>query len=170
MVNFFSKKISIIPIGPSILPIELDENEIKKIKNRIAPDREFVISIFGQGSKKNEFLIPVIKMLNEEGLKTKLLFIGKFPFHSINTLKKKAEELGVAEFLYFTGYLPSEEVYKHLCASDIFISLENVDKRGRGGISTKSGSLAAAYAAGLPIIGTKGDMTDDFFKNLENIF
>ena len=170
ILNLFSKKIFIIPIPSNILPIKLDENEIKKIKNRIAPNKEFVISIFGQDPKKSEVLIPVIKILNEQGIKVKLLFVGNFPTHWINNLKERSKELGITELLYFTGYLSPDEVYKHLCASDLFISLENIDKKGQGGVSTKSGSIAAAYAAGLPIIGTKGDMTDDFFKNLENIF
>jgi len=169
ILNLFSKKISIIPVGPNILPIKLDEDEIKKIKDRIAPDKELVISMFGQNPKKNELLIPVTKIFSEQGLKIKFLFIGNFSPHWINNLKEKGKELGITEFLYFTGYLPPDEVYKYLSVSDLFISLEDLDKRGWGGVSTKSGSIAAAYAAGLPIIGTKGDMTDNFFKNLENI-
>jgi len=168
--NLFSKKIFIIPVPPNILPIELDKNEIKEIKNKIAPNKEFIISTFGQDIRTYYLLLPVIKILSNEKLKIKFLFIGKLPSDWINNFKEKAKEMGILHLLHFTGYLNSEEVYKYLSVSDLYISLDYVDERGWGGTSIKRTSLSAAYAAGLPIIGTKGDMTDDFFKNLENIF
>jgi len=76
-------------------------------------------------------------------------------------------------FLYFKLKFKRFKICTNFHEISILINLGDFKHLGiamRGGISTKSGSLAAAYAAGLPIIGTKGDMTDDFFKNLENIF
>ncbi|NJL76462.1 MAG: glycosyltransferase [Saprospiraceae bacterium] len=59
-------------------------------------------------------------------------------------------------YLHITGYLNREEVYKHLKCSDLFMQFST----GEGGVCNKSGSLAAAFVAGLPILGNKGDMTN----------
>jgi hypothetical protein len=47
--------------------------------------------------------------------------------------------------------------------------LDYVSPKGEGGTCSKSGSLAAAFAAGLPIFATKGDMTNQLLLNQSNV-
>lgn len=64
----------------------------------------------------------------------------------------------------------AEIIVQALLESDIFIQLESVSPHGYGGVSSKSGTTAAAMHLGIPIISTCGDMTDqELFKHAENI-
>jgi hypothetical protein len=60
--------------------------------------------------------------------------------------------------IHSTSFLEADEVYRHLKASDVFMSVTNFTEKG--GSNNKSGALAAAFAAGLPILGAFGDMTN----------
>ncbi len=63
--------------------------------------------------------------------------------------------------LIITGTLSPtgmEECFNNL---NLFIHMERIDAQGRGGASLKNGSLAAALNWGLPVITSKGDMTDE---------
>ena len=63
--------------------------------------------------------------------------------------------------LTITGTLSPDGIEKYFDSLDIFIHMEKVDAHGRGGASLKNGSLAAALNWGLPVITSKGDMTDE---------
>lgn len=63
--------------------------------------------------------------------------------------------------LTITGTLSSDGIEKCFNNLNMFIHMEKVDAHGRGGASLKNGSLAAALNWGLPVITSKGDMTDE---------
>lgn len=75
----------------------------------------------------------------------------------------------VPEDVHFTGYLPGEEVAKWLTRADVFLLPDYVSKTGAGGTCLKSGSLAAAIAAGLPVIGMSGKMNDRLLSQVEGL-
>jgi glycosyltransferase involved in cell wall biosynthesis len=52
----------------------------------------------------------------------------------------------------------------------VFVLPDVVSPHGEGGTCLKSGSLAAAFAAGLPVIGVRGDMTGLPLRHGENIW
>lgn len=68
--------------------------------------------------------------------------------------------------LVITGMLSPNEMEDSLNKLNMFIHMEKLDPQGRGGSSLKNGSLAAALNWGLPVITSKGDMTD--VTNLQN--
>jgi glycosyltransferase involved in cell wall biosynthesis len=166
----FRNKVHRIPIGSNILPIYVSDNEKEGLRAKIANSKEIIISTFGSNPRRNDVLVRIIKRLKDENIPSKLLIIGKFPDKWIEAIKVKAKELEISDAIYFTGFIKSEDVYRHLSISDIFIILEEIYPGGWGGVSTKSTSLASAFAAGLPAIGSKGGMTDeDFFIHEDNI-
>lgn len=63
--------------------------------------------------------------------------------------------------LIITGTLSPTEIEECFNNLNLFVHMEKVDARGRGGASLKNGSLAAALYWGLPVITSKGDMTDE---------
>ena len=169
MLWLFGKKISLVAMGSNILPIDVSDSERAQLKKKISPPADFIISSFGSNPRKNDLLLDVIKRFKDEGILIKLLFIGNYPRDWVQSIKIAAKEKNIEDLIYITGLIEPQEVYKHLTISDVFIQLENIDRKGWGGVSTRSTTLAAAYAAGLPIIGNQGEMTDDFFHNKENI-
>jgi len=65
------------------------------------------------------------------------------------------------ENLIITGTLTATDIENCFNKLTIFMHLEKVDMKERGGASLKNGSLAAALNWGLPVITSKGDMTDE---------
>lgn len=169
MLYFFSSKITIIPVGSSISQINIYENDRSILKQRLTPSGEFLISTFGCNPKNNHILFDALKKITQEGIPTRLLLIG-FSNEWINKMKKKADGLGINDKIIFTGILNRSDIYRFLCISDLFITLEELDYRGWGGISIKSSSVASAFAAGLPILSNRGDMTGNFFRHGENAY
>lgn len=172
MLKIFKKKIIIIPIGSSSIPIEITYEEKNSLRKKFSFNDEIIISTFGGGLQRRYDVI--LKALKEYNMVRKIkpslrvLFIGNLGKKMINLLKNMAKDLEINNYIYFTGYLKMSDVYKYLAISDIFIMIDLYE--GKGGISIKSAALASAYAAGLPIIGNRGDLTDDFFQDKENIF
>ncbi len=164
MLSLFKSKIEIIPIGSNFLPVSMSEDERSSLRNLIAPNNEFIISTIGfNDSYKNDSLI--LKAINNINLtserKVKFLIIGGLGNN--NCIKDR----NLIRDIYFTEFLDHENAYKHLSVSDLFIMLST---DVRGGISLKSGSIASAYCAGLPIISTSGKLTDPCFKHLGNVY
>ncbi|HWA33622.1 MAG TPA: glycosyltransferase family 4 protein [Cyclobacteriaceae bacterium] len=76
----------------------------------------------------------------------------------------------VGRYVSFFDGAAAADISNLLNHTDVFLHLEYVSARGEGGICSKSSVVSAAMAAGLPIIGTFGDMTDTtLYKNAENI-
>ncbi len=152
-------KITRIPIGSNIVPVTLSPLRLFELKRQYAPDGEFLFVSFG--IRDQEAAVKVIDDLVKEGLPVKLLLLGNLSGAAIQRLNLQIGDLGLENRVVVTGYLPSDRLFEVLSCGNAFILLEEK----RGGLTTKSGSLAAAYAAGLPVIGTAGHMTDDFFRN-----
>ncbi|MFW5760162.1 MAG: glycosyltransferase family 4 protein [Cyclobacteriaceae bacterium] len=122
------------------------------------------ISSFGAGLKYADQMIRVIEELKIKipALDVHLVLIGK-----VEVLTYSGHRPTVS----ITGYADAYQVARTLSQSDIFLLPMEVKKNGWGGISTKSGSLAAALAHQLPVITTKGKMTDEaIFQHEENIY
>lgn len=62
------------------------------------------------------------------------------------------------------GRLSASDVSAHLQMTDIFL-MPHVP-----GLSAKRGTLMAALEHGLPVVGTKGAMTDSFWSNVPGVF
>ncbi|MER3446534.1 MAG: hypothetical protein C4291_06665 [Candidatus Dadabacteria bacterium] len=168
-IEIFDKKVTKIPIGSNILPVYISDRDKRELRRQISSDQEIIISTFGANPRRNYLLLRVIKKLREEKLPVKFLVIGGFPKDWIEAIKIEVKELELDDAICFTGFLKSEDVYRYLSISDLFVILEGINSKGRGGISIKNTSLTAAFAAGLPIIGNRGHMTSDFLNNRENI-
>ncbi len=118
------------------------------------PGRKWVISTFGRRNLQN--LTAAIQQLPDAGL----LVIGQ----------TNEAHPGITPGIHFTGYLPASEIYKWLHYTDVFALPDPVTYGGRGGTSLKSGSLAAAFAAALPVIGVAGDMSAPPLEHGNNIW
>jgi glycosyltransferase involved in cell wall biosynthesis len=136
----------LIQIGSNIPAVYIPDEQLKALQQEIAPDGEFIIATFGK--RDHVALLRWFEKLVQLRPNTKLLICGKTPDISIKEQLQK--------HIHVTGFLSREELFKYLKCSDMFVQIS----MGKGGVCSKSGSLAAAFAAGLPILGNKGDMTN----------
>ena len=147
------KRVSIIPISSNIPTVAKSTDELKALKNWIAPQKEIIISFLGV--RNIDISLQVLKQVKAQGYKIKILIIGK-------TLREVCKD---EDYVYRTGILPLDELGQYLQISDILILPENKES----GCSFKSGSLMAGLKNGLTVLTNKGRMTDDLLKDGENI-
>jgi len=167
MLRPFKNKIEIIPVGSNFKNTSTTETELKKLRISITPNNHYLISTFSTNIDRLSLILKILSLLQDEAFPIKLLIIG-----SINKekLAHQLKESKLNDSVILTGYLESDNVFKHLKISDLFVFMGSFNERGYTGASTKYTSLVAAYSAGLPVFAIKGYMTDDFFSHMNNIY
>ena len=156
-LGLFKYKIALIPVGPNF-------NLSRKVDYRFRTGPVRIVT-FGFSLSRNYLIYEVAQRFAG---KVEWYVLGKFD----NDLQSKIAKRYNDEYqIYFTGTIEDDEIDKYMKSADIFLLQEDVDKNGIGGIGTKSGIIVAAFAAALPIVGTKGHLTDEnFFINKQNCF
>lgn len=148
-----------IPIGSNIAcapPTGFDRNAWRA---RWGLDSDhWLLSYFGflNASKGSATLIESLAHLRRQGRPAHLLMIGGQVGSSDPTnqaylaqVETRSAQLGLTDFVHWTGFVPPAEVSAHLLASDVCV-LPYQDGAGRS-----RGSLMAALAHGLPIVTTQ---------------
>lgn len=147
------KTVTKIPIASNIPVENIDSEENVALKSKIAPNGEFIVAFIGK--RDLSIVSKAIKRLITNGLRLRLLLIGK-----TNNLQ------GIDEnYIYHTGILDISDLSKFVSIADCMVIPESQD----AGCSFKSGSLAAALSFGLPVISSKGIMTDEILQDRRNI-
>jgi glycosyltransferase involved in cell wall biosynthesis len=158
--RFSRKDIEVIPVGSNILSENNSDGVIEALRSRIAPNGEKIISTFGV--RDHFLLIKVFKEILQQRNDCRLLICGE-----IANISLYGE---IAGYTYITGYLPSPQIYDYLRTSDLFILPDPLYEGKFGGTSNKSTTLAAALAAGLPVIGVRGDMNNNLLKKVPELY
>lgn len=160
-IEFYKKYLPspthLLPIGSNIPMVEIDQSHLNELReSMLESDSAPVIISFGIRNLK--LLTVAFVKLKQEFPKAVLLVFGK------------GIELPTQEGIICLGYQPSFEIYHYFNLGSIFVVLDYSSSQGKGGSSNKSGTLAAAMASGLPVIGIKGDMNNPILKHGENIW
>ncbi len=142
----------VLPVGANISDDMPDEGTRQQLRQSCLPNKQFVISTFGR--RNFSAIAAAIASWPDTGL----LIVGQ----------SSANRLGSE--VYTTGCVAASEVGMWLRCGDIFVLPDPRTPDGTGGTSLKSGSLAAAFAAGLPVIGVTGDLTAPPLAHGENIW
>jgi glycosyltransferase involved in cell wall biosynthesis len=159
---------AVIPVASNILPISLSPEERLSNRNAMLVKKEkFILTTFGSNLRDT---LRYIDILSESNLADRVLFlvIGKIKqsdVDKVNAINKKGKLR-----IILTGYVTDKEVSRYLSIADLFLMFFPMIDKVRSGINTKSGSLAAAFAHGLPVVSQRGIMTDDVFVHLENCY
>ena len=161
---YTNKPIHLIPIGSNIIPVAITKNELTITRQQLMTNSGPIISTFG--IRNQDILLQVFEQVVQQLEHVNLIIVGNLNL-SASTYKIYQQ---LQHRIHVTGYLPREDVFRCLSASDVFFIPDPVTSKGEGGSSNKSGSLAAALAAGLPIIGTKGDMNNDLLREMPGVF
>ncbi|MBI2932430.1 MAG: glycosyltransferase family 4 protein [Planctomycetes bacterium] len=162
----FASRARVLPIGSAILPVPLTHADRETLRARLAPGGEILLATFGLHARRRHLdrLIEALHGLRAAGHAAKLLILGaqgdpRSPAH--DRIVRKIEELRMGDAVVMTGYLEAPDLFRHLAIADLFVHL---DFDPHGGISTKSGTVIAACAAGLPIVANLSRVTDAPFR------
>jgi glycosyltransferase involved in cell wall biosynthesis len=162
--NYTHKPVHLIPIGSNILPVPVTDEELRVIRQRIAPNGEGVISTFGLRSQ--DLLLQVFEEVLRQQPHTRLLICSKL---KVSASQQECYEQ-LKSKIVVTGFMDASDVYRHLRASDVYFMPDYVNERGEGGTCNKSTSLATGLVAGLPVVGTRGDMNNSLLLKTPGVF
>jgi len=160
MLSGLHRDIRVIPVGANMVVEPLSDTARVQLREKYLPKASFVVATFG--NRNISELKQAVGRLREAGVG--LLVCGATP-----PLAPPPKERGGGEVAH-TGYLSPVELSSCLQCADLFVLPDPVTPDGEGGTSLKSGSLAAAFAAGLPVVGVRGDMSREPLRHGENIW
>jgi glycosyltransferase involved in cell wall biosynthesis len=154
-----------IPSNISMLETSAQmEERIVEIKNK----HPFIMLCFG--NHNHQFLIEACALLKKEGYAFYLILMGAINDRDLKQIKSLIAEHALQQHVLCTGFVSEWDVNCYFKSADLYVQVESLTNKGEGGLCAKSGSLATAYQFGLPVMGTKGDITESFFKDEENVF
>jgi glycosyltransferase involved in cell wall biosynthesis len=160
LLQQYGKKAFVIPVGsniPIIPPTEQTDCVSKDLHSK-----DVVLGIFGFGIRGMDVLCAAMVELKKEIPNLKLLALGAYSKSTLGALATIIDRLDLNENIVIPGYLSANEVAAHFHRIDIFLSLDPSESLEQWtGTGTKSGTLATAMGYGKPIIGVKGELTDE---------
>ncbi|MDP1842871.1 MAG: glycosyltransferase [Sediminibacterium sp.] len=118
----------------------------------------------------NKILEALYILSSAKKIKLEYHIIGNLPPKLVENLHIKIKSLGIEELVIIHGFLANNFIENIFLSSHLFVDANYADNKFRGGTTLKSGSLAAAFQFGLPILGYSGDMTDKLLIHNKNIF
>jgi len=148
-------KVAILPIGSSFSLVGVDKEKIRRDYG-IAAD-EVVLVLFGGGNslkwmKKHVYATDAL--LHSKGIKARWLMLGGI---TASWFKLKQQVI-------LPGWLDERQISIWLQASDIFLMPHYA------GLCAKRGTLMAALQHALPVVGTRSEMTDKFWDELDGVY
>lgn len=156
----------VIPIGPNIMPAQIDPERVAAERVRLLASgerrAELVVGFFGAlyTSKRPDMLLRTLAALHRRGTKARLLVCGDFLWdkpQDRQAFLDLADELGIRDWLDFRGRIDDEgELMATLSAADVFL-LPFTD-----GISTRRGSFLAISQIATPLVSTLPERSDEF--------
>jgi glycosyltransferase involved in cell wall biosynthesis len=166
-------RIQMIPIGSNIHPPPSLQSE-RSLQRRTLGigDDQVLLCYFGflNASKGGKVLFRALAELIQRGQAAKLLMIGgqvgtSDPTNEsyLRDVKALAAELGIADRILWTGFVPPERVSANFAAADICV-LPYMD-----GASFRRGSFMAALAHGMPIVSSTPHFPIPDLQQGENI-
>lgn len=163
-----AREAAYVPIAPNIQVADFDgEQPRAAVRRALGLPAEALLAVFFgflHPEKGLERLIEALAQVRSQHPRLRLVLAGGERSHSVNTaaaaaLRRELEDLarrrGVQDAVIFTGYLPAREISRLLQAADAAVFPFNA------GVTSKSGSLLAALAHGVPTIATSppGEVT-----------
>lgn len=154
----------VVPIGPNVERVPADR---RRTRERLGlPERAPVVAFFGfvHPVKGVRWLLRAVRALRASAHPDlRLVVAGGFESLALprqEALDFEAEvradifELGLADAVTVTGWLPADEVSALLQAADV------AALPFTAGLTTKSGSMLAVLDHDLPLVGTRGPGTE----------
>lgn len=160
---YLRKRPLLLPVGNNL------QLKIETCSKRIFEQKEVTLCTFG--IRNYDTVLTALNVLKKNSsIPFRYLIIGNLSADKKRIVEHMAAKLELLAHISILGYLPAHIAFKYLQAADLFLEITYAKYKSRGGTNLKSGSFAAAMAAGLPVVGFKGDMTEDILTHGENIW
>ncbi|MCX8103565.1 MAG: glycosyltransferase family 4 protein [Candidatus Bipolaricaulota bacterium] len=141
-----AKPIYVLPFGVDIEPFERPIRTDVRAALGLAPDEFFLLYAGRLGTEKNlHFLLRGFRVLLDHWRSPqpiRLVLAGGGPHRPL--FEEYAQELGLAERVLFTGFIPRDELVEYYRAADLFVFASKTETQGL--------VLVEAMAAGLPAV------------------
>jgi len=167
------RRLELIPIGSNITPVLPADYDRETWRRRWGVNsRTMLLCYFGflNESKGGEELIEALRLVLDRGIPVHLMMIGGTVGASdptnrayLDRVRERIEALGVRDQVFWTGYMPNEDV------SAAFVSSDACVLPYRDGASFRRGSLMAALAHGLAVVSTRPQAPTPEMVDGENI-
>jgi glycosyltransferase involved in cell wall biosynthesis len=144
-------KVHRLPLGSHFCAVKIDRENFRQ-RHNISPETN-VLTLFGGGTNlwfQRSYVDALDRFLNESEIPIYWLFLGGIP----------SDWFRLQAPILSPGRLPVEDISAWLQMTDIFLM------PNRCGLSAKRSTLSAALQHSLPVVGTHGEMTDDFWKDV----
>jgi glycosyltransferase involved in cell wall biosynthesis len=160
ILHGWRSKLTIIPIGSNILPIKISDFDKQALKQKYGIGEDtFVICTFGNRDFSDH--LAAFDKLEKDYPNLVWLIAGK--------TKTPSVFLASRSYIRYVGEMSAPDIYRHLSLGNVFFMPDEINEKGQGGTSNKSGSLACACALGIPIVATKGDLNNQLLIDNDNI-
>jgi glycosyltransferase involved in cell wall biosynthesis len=130
----------------SRIPSNINKSEF------IPKEKSYDVAIFGIRNYQ------IFKSFLDSNPNYSIVIIGKCPKECTNLVNKDTHPN-----IHLTGMLENSQISKFLSLSRIGLVID------KGGVSTKSGTIAAYFQHHLPVVGENGHLTDSFFTDGQNV-
>ncbi|MEN6478097.1 MAG: glycosyltransferase family 4 protein [Anaerolineales bacterium] len=152
------RRIELIPIGSNITPVLPADYDRETWRRRWGVGTgAMLLCYFGflNESKGAEELMVALRRVLDRGIPAHLMMIGGTVGASdptnrayLERVQERIASLGLRDDVFWTGYMPAEDVSAALVSSDACVL------PFRDGASFRRGSLMAALVHGLPVVST----------------
>lgn len=151
---------TVVPTGIDLQPYQ--DASGRAIRQKHGWEGETIlISVSRLAKEKNwDRLLEAVSMVMRSHEGIRLVILGDGPYRK--ELDKRAEELGIAERVAFTGKVQFAEVPNYLKAADMFCFASLTETQGLVTLE--------AMAAGLPVVAVEATGTRDVIKHGEDGF
>jgi glycosyltransferase involved in cell wall biosynthesis len=154
---------STIPVAPLA---EEDRRELRVLRSA-GPD-DCIVATFGLFQKATNLQAVIDAVATAQTARPLRLWLlgdprGAQPEY-LAMLRQRVQGSGIEGRVFWSGYLPPEQVSAHLQAADVFV-LPQPD-----GHLTRSGAFMAAAAHGLPVIAVRNSRNQDEFEGGHNVW
>jgi len=135
--------IYVVPTGIRVEEYQGGDRGWLQCRFNLPPGERILLFVGRLGKEKNiNFLLECFEIINRDISNTRLVLVGGGPEEE--ELKNKANELGIAGKVTFTGVLPPSDVVNCYAGADIFVFPSVTETQGI--------VIAEAKAAGLPVV------------------
>jgi glycosyltransferase involved in cell wall biosynthesis len=165
------KKAALVRVGSNIPNTLLDSTALVLGRKKWALDGKQIIGVFGYEERFGELMLEAFLGVSKKHPNARLLVVGRMS----EKIRIRLDDLPnhfshLKEKVVVAGEASAEDVSIFFKMMDVYLALEpSHSSNVWTGSSTKSGTLAAGLSEGLPVIGVRGEKTDDFF-NGENVY
>jgi 1,2-diacylglycerol 3-alpha-glucosyltransferase len=156
LCNYYLRcPVDVVPTGIEIERFQNGDGQRIRDEWRIGPQEKLLLFTGRVCFEKNvELLVRTMPYILRREPLVRLAIVGQGPAES--TLKRLANELGIASHVHFAGYRPYTEMADIYAAGDLFLFASQTETQGLVTVE--------AMASGTPVVAVRGPGTLDVLK------